>query len=175
MNVFQYDPDLGTTVQHEIEVTLGQNIAGKARAELLDPAQATIRLGEYSFRSDDVLVDALPDLAFLADLHPDLALPPHARGAAQFVESALVVTGQHDLVTLDRVSQGAELTAALFVLEQQGKLAAEMMRQRHPLEDDAGSIYDDLYGRLYGTPPSSGDGEQPRRTGPNALQRGRSQ
>lgn len=174
MKVFQYDQELGTTVRDEIDVPFGQNIAGRAaNAEQFDPAQATIRFAEYFFRSDDILVDALPDLAFLSDLHPDLALPPHSRGAAQLVESALVVNDRRDLIALDRVSQAAELAAAQHLLEQQTKLAEEMVRQPDPLDDSPGSTYDDLYGRLYGKPPSSGDAAQ-RRTGPNVLQRGRS-
>jgi hypothetical protein len=174
MNVFQYDLDLGTTVRDEIDVPFGQNIAGRApKAEQFDPAQGTIRFAEYFFRSDDILVDALPDLSFLSDVHPDLALPPHSRGAAQLVESALVVNDRRDLIALDRISQAAELAAAQHLLEQQAKFAAELVRQPDPLDGSMGSAYDDLYGRLYGPSPSSGEATQ-RPTGQNVLQRGRS-
>ncbi len=173
MNVFQYDQDLGTTVQHEVDVAFGQNIAGKARAEQFDPAQAAIRVAEYCFKSDDILVDAMPDLAFLADLHPDLALPPNSRSAAQLVESALVVNDRHDLIALDRVSQARELAAAQRALEWQATLAEPMVkRQPDPLEGTASDIYRDLYDQQYGVPPPS-SGDMERRTRPNVLQRRR--
>jgi hypothetical protein len=173
MKVFQYDQDLGTIVQHEIDVAFGQNIAGKAKSEQFDPAQGTTRFAEYFFCSDDVLVDALPDLAFLADLHPDLALPPHSRGAAQLVESALVVNDRHDLIALDRLSQAQEFATAQRALEWQAALAETMVkRQPDALEGTASDIYGDLYDRLYGVPPSS-RGDTERRAGSNVLQRGR--
>jgi hypothetical protein len=173
MNVFQYDQDLGTTVQHEIDVAFGQNIAGKAKSEQFDPAQGTIQVAEYFFRSDDILVDAVPDLAFLSDLHPDLALPPNSRGAAQLIESALVVNDRHDLIALDRLSQARDLATAQRALEWQAMLAETMVKgQADPLEGTASDTYRDLYDRLYGAPPSS-NGDMERRAGPNVLQRGR--
>jgi hypothetical protein len=171
MNVFQYDQEAGTTVQQELEVAFGQHVGGETRAMKADPTEGTFEETDYTFHSDDVLVDALPDLTFKASEHPDLKLPPDSRGYSQMTEYAIVVTESNSLSTLDPKSQGSELKEMLAYMEQQDKYF-EYLQQAAPAEGAMEGEYANIYQELYGGTSMSGTdmGSAPR--GRNSLRRG---
>jgi hypothetical protein len=168
LSVFQYDLDLGTTVQREIDVPVGQQIAGRARTDQFDPARGTVEVKDYLFRSDDVLIDALGDLLFTPADHPDLVLGPHSRGRAQIAETALVAGPDRELRTLDRESQAEDLATAERHLILQAEQAERMMR-RAPLAGETTGGLEELYEQMYGPPAAAGRG--PQRPRGNVMQR----
>lgn len=168
MKVFQYDTDLGTLVEQELPVELGQRIAGTARAILLDPAGGVQKEEDYEFRSHDTLLDALPDLEFDRNQHPDLQLPGGSLGAARVPEYALV-RADDELRTIDPRSQGDELA------RQERYLELQRDQLQHLRSDAEAEGWDDEYERMmyeevFGQ--SGGEEEQqPARRRRNLLQR----
>jgi hypothetical protein len=171
MNVFQYDQDAGTTVHQELEVAFGQHVGGETRAMKADPTEGTFEEADYTFHSDDVLVDALPDLTFKSSEHPDLKLPPDSRGYTQMTEYAIVVTEDNSLSTLDPKSQASELKDMLAYMDKQ-KEYFEYLQQSSPAEGAMEGDYATYYQELYGTAamPGADMGAAPR--GRNSLRRG---
>lgn len=146
MNMFQYDQDVGTVVQQELNVSFGQNVGGKVKTEQADPAKGTIEEVDYAFKSEDILIDALPDVRISRTEHPDLQLPPDSRGLAQVAEVAAVVTPRGQIQTVDPVSQKDSFATAKKNKEYQDE-QFEMFRSP---TDAAGTGYEDLYGDLGG-------------------------
>lgn len=177
MNVFQYDQDVGTVVQQELEVAFGQNIGGKARVEQPDPGKGTLEEVDYTFKSDDILLDAIPDLRMSKTEHPDLQLPADSRGLAQISEYAAVLTRHGRIETIDQRSQASALTKARKYLEKQEEYFAHL---RSP-DGGPGGTYDTLYG--YGGEDDMIDpmmmmmggpqGRNPLRRGPSGAGGGR--
>ena len=112
MNIFQYDLDVGTVVQDELDVAMGQNVGGKSRVEQADPAKGLVDDVDYTFKSNDVLIDVVPDVRFARNEHPDLQLPRDSRGLAQIAEIAAVVTPHGQIKTVDPMSQADALERA---------------------------------------------------------------
>jgi hypothetical protein len=112
MNVFQYDQDVGTVVQQELDVAMGQNVGGKARTEQADPAKGHVDNVDYTFKSNDILIDVISDVRFTRTDHPDLQLPADSRGLAQIPEMAAVVTPHGKIEVVDQMTQGVSLDRA---------------------------------------------------------------
>lgn len=173
MNVFQYDQDAGTTVQQEVEVAFGQHVGGKTKAKKADPTEGTFEETDYTFRSDDVLIDAVPDLAFKPSEHPDLKLSGDSRGYTQMTEYAIVVTDEQTLASIDPKSRSAELKRQQQLQEWQDEYFAYLERSATApggAEGDYASYYSELYGESMGEPGATGGS----RRGRNALRRGQS-
>ncbi|HVJ67097.1 MAG TPA: hypothetical protein VM510_03875, partial [Caulifigura sp.] len=51
LDVFQWDPNLGSTQQAVLPVPLGQTISGKRKTDVLDPAKASFEVKDYAFQS----------------------------------------------------------------------------------------------------------------------------
>jgi hypothetical protein len=147
MNMFQYDQDVGTVVQQELNVSFGQNIGGKAKTEQADPAKGTIEEVDYAFKSEDILIDALPDVRISRTEHPDLQLPPDSRGLAQVAEVAAVVTPRGQIQTVDPVTQKEALATAKKNKEYQDE---QFEMYRSTTDAAAGTGYDELYGDFGG-------------------------
>lgn len=171
MNVFQYDQDAGTTVQQEVEVAFGQHVGGKTKAKKADPTEGTFEETDYTFRSDDVLIDALPDLAFKSSDHPDLKLPADSRGNAQMTEYVIVVTDENSLSTVDPKSQAGELKRQQQLQEWQDEYFA-YLEQGAGVPGAADGDYATYYAELYGAPMTEDAGTTGTRRGRNSLRRG---
>jgi hypothetical protein len=144
MNIFQYDQDVGTVVQQELDVSFGQNVGGKTKTEQADPAKGTVEEVDYTFKSDDILIDALPDVRISRQEHPDLQLPPDSRGLAQIAEVAAVVTPRGRVETIDPISQKESLATAKKNKEYQD----ELFEQFRTPTGASGTGYDALYGEF---------------------------
>jgi hypothetical protein len=170
MNVFQYDQDVGTVVQQELEVAFGQNIGGKARVEQPDPGKGTLEEVDYTFKSDDILLDAIPDLRMSKTEHPDLQLPADSRGLAQISEYAAVLTRHGRIETIDQRSQSSALTKARKYLEKQDEYFAHL---RSPDAGGAAGAYGELYDYGEGDDAAmQGILRGPMAAGRNPLRRG---
>ncbi len=101
LNVFQWDPMLGSLQQSVLNVKLGQTISGKARTEVLDPAKASFETKEYAFQSTDFVVDALPDIQIEAAAHPDVKPVGGTRGDLMLPEQVLVALSEGGVSILD--------------------------------------------------------------------------
>jgi len=109
LNVFQWDPKLGSLQQAVLNVKLGQTISGKARIEVLDPAKASFETKEYAFQSTDYVVDAQPDVQIEASAHPDVKAAGGSRGDLMLPEQVLVALSEGGVSILDpSVSRAAE-------------------------------------------------------------------
>jgi hypothetical protein len=177
MNVFQYDQALGTTVQQYVNVAYGQNVGGKAKAEQIDPAKQSKEEKEYVFKSNDVLVDCMPDLAFNSAAHPDLQLPPNSRSQGGISEVALLVSPDQTLKEVDPQSQANALASMEDYMKKQEEFFDTIIRQ--PVGDAGTSDYADMYDQIYGdtgmgmTDPMAGMGTSGRRSrGRSPLVRG---
>jgi hypothetical protein len=176
MQVFQYDQSLGTWVQQQLNVAYGQNVGGKAKAKQVDPGKQTSEEKDYVFKSNDVIVDSMPDIALNSAVHPDIQLPPNARGQAGISEHALVVTQDHRLKDLDPLSQSTALADMEEYMQNQDEFFEKMIRQT-PTDlgaEDAGTIdYGAMYDQLYGGTMGMGDmGGGRRARGRSPLLRG---
>lgn len=172
MNVFQYDQDVGTIVQKELQVAYGQNIGGKAKVEQPDPAKATVEEVDYTFKSEDILVDAVPDLRFSRSDHPDLQLPSDSRGLTRMTEFAAVVKPDGRLETIDPVSQADALARAKKYKTYQDEQFA-YLKSGTGAAGDLGGDYAGYYDDLYGRGKESGADEMRRASrGRNLLRRG---
>lgn len=171
MSVFQYDQEAGTTVHQELQVAFGQHVGGETKAEKADPTEGTFEETDYTFHSDDVLVDALPDMTFKASEHPDLKLPPDSRGYSQMTEYAVVVTEDGALSTLDPKSQAAALNSMEKYMEAQEEYFAYLKQEvaTEGMEGNYSSYYEEIYGSA-AMPGAEMMGNQPR--GRNSLRRG---
>lgn len=152
MNLFQYDLDLGTTVQHELDVMFGRAIGGTATARQVDPVRQIVEEKDYSFRSDDVLVDALEDFRFRPQDHAGLRLGGGSRGDAGLTPYALVVTRDGKLKTINAASQAAELERQTTYLGWQNAMATDY---RDPARNDLernSSDYDAIYRDIFDLP-----------------------
>ena len=154
LNLFQYDLELGTTVQQELDVMFGRAIGGVAAARQIDPVRQTIEQKRYPFHSDDILVDALPDLRFRPQDHVGLRLAGGSRGDAKLVPYALVFTPDGRLKTIDAASQAADLARQTTYLNWQNALATDYRDPSHNEFDSGDPNYDDIYQGLFGPPPS---------------------
>ncbi len=160
MRVFQYDQTLGTTVEQHVNVAYGQNVGGKAKAKQVDPAKQTDEEKDYVFKSNDVLVDSMPDITFNNALHPDLKLPPNARSQAGISEHALVVTQDHRLKDIDPLSQARSLKEMEDHMKKQDEFFATLIRQKPEDMADGATDYSEMYDQLYGGAMGMGDSSE---------------
>lgn len=167
MNMFQYDQGVGTVVQHEVDVPFGQNVGGKARAEQANPGKGTFEEVEYTFRSEDILVDAIADLRLAKADHPDLQLPADSRGLSQMPEFATVVTPHGRIETVDGVTQAGGLAAAKKFMKQQDDYYEHLRTSTAAADDKYGYNSDD--GEMVGMAGLFGGGNAER----NPLRKGR--
>jgi hypothetical protein len=144
MNIFQYDQDIGTVVNQELDVSFGQNVGGKAKTEQADPAKGTLEDVDYTFKSEDILIDALPDVRLTRTEHPDLQLPPDSRGLAQVPEIAAVVTPRGQVETIDPMSQKNSLETA----KKNKGYQDDLFEQYRSPDEGLGGEYDALYGGM---------------------------
>jgi hypothetical protein len=158
LELFQYDLQTGTTVHQNLSVACGQIVGGKAAATVIDPVRGTIEERTYMFRSADVLVDGLADVAFPLAEHPDLALPSDSRRRAGCTEYAVLVDERNQLRTLDPVAQRAALTSQEQRLVWQER-QFESLRTA-PASDNE---YESIYEEIYGTPAAGHSAAEPPR------------
>ena len=108
MSVFQWDTQLGTTVNAEIDLYPGQHIGGTTKAHVIDPAKSKVEdAKEYTFVSSDTLVDTHPDISLDRTVHADLKLPGGSNGEARLPEEVLVVQ-MGELAVIDPIRQKAQ-------------------------------------------------------------------
>jgi hypothetical protein len=175
MNVFQYDQALGTWVQQQMNVAYGQNVGGKAKATQIDPGKQTKEEKEYVFKSNDVVVDSMPDIAFNSAAHPDLKLPPNSRSQAGISEHALLVTQDHRLKDIDPLAQSDALASMEDYMKKQDEFFETMIRQQPTDLGEAAGDYADMYEQLYGGAmgdSSAGAGGGRRARGRSPLRKG---
>jgi hypothetical protein len=170
LNVFQWDPNLGSVQQAVLTLHLGQTISGKARTDVLDPAKASFEKKEYTFQSSDYIVDALPDVQLEALAHPDVK----ATGGTNHLglpEQVLVALSEGGVSILDpSVTKQAEQNSAKY-LNLQNETWKKMKEQASAVTDAAGmegsageGMYDSAmtYG-LRGASPLSTKNKKTRR------------
>jgi hypothetical protein len=162
MWMYQYDLQTGTTVHQELAVACGQIVGGDAMATVIDPVRGVIEERNYTFRSGDVLVDGLADLAFPLSEHPDLALPTDSRRRAGCTEYAVLVDEHHQLRTLDPVAQRAARESQERRIVLQEKQFDELPTAGEAAEA-GGSEYDEIYRQLYGDGATEGSVNPPPR------------
>jgi hypothetical protein len=106
MDVFQWDPKFGTTMNQKLELHLGQKIHETAETTVIDPAKHVYESQKYSFSSEAYLVDALEDIEIDEQFHASdpkfaLELPRGSRGRLGLLDKVLVHTEEGDLHIYD--------------------------------------------------------------------------
>ena len=182
MHMYQWDTEIGTIVHDELTIGFGQEIGGVKDVMKINPAQQSREEGEYSFTSNDRLVDAVTDLEFTRAEHPDLQLPQGSRGEAGIVEHALVVQDGRALLALDPVSQAGDRNKQERYIEVQDELYANFrgsgdgeFNPEMGEDGDLTELYQQLYGEGgydggYGGDEMEGYGSRPSRR--SSLRRG---
>lgn len=166
MRVYQYDLQTGTTVRQELSVACGQFVGGTVDATVIDPVRQVIEERDYTFHSEDVLVDGLADLSFPLTEHPDLVLPANSRRMAGCTEYAVLVDEHHQLRTLDPVAQRARLEQQERRMAWQDEQFESLLTKSETVEwggGGGGGEYETIYERLYGPAATRDDAaETPR-------------
>ena len=173
MQVFQYDDEAGTVVADQVDVAVGQKIGGSTKAEMADPTKGTFEETDYVFDSDDVLLDALPQLTFDPKLHAGLRLPPGSgsRGETGMTEIVLVTTDDQQLKMIDPVTMARDRKREEDYLADQTEYFEHLKEQTFATGADIGD-YSDIYGGVAGMPGmEAGMAPGGRRTR-NSLRRG---
>lgn len=173
MTIFQYDRNAGTTVRDVVDVAVGQKIGGTTKTEMPDPTKGSFEETEYVFESDDVLVDALPELKFDPKLHDGLRLPPGAgsRGETGMVEAALVTTVDQQLKLIDPVTLAEAKKREEDFLEMQNEYFAYLKENRATAGSEIGD-YSAIYGDAAAMPAEMMQGMPGGRRNRNSLRRG---
>ncbi|HVJ84942.1 MAG TPA: hypothetical protein VM452_04810 [Caulifigura sp.] len=147
LNVFQWDPNLGTFQQAVLNLALGQTISGKRRTDVLDPAHGTFEQKDYTFQSTDYIVDAQPDVLIEKAAHPDLELG--TRGDLMLPEQVLVALSEGGVSILDPSVSKAE--------EQKWKSYHEQQNNYwKTLKESASAMSDPLMSGMSGMEGSEG-------------------
>lgn len=120
MKVYQWHEEVGTLVDSELEMQLGEFIGGKARADVLRPAENLFETEDVRFASQNLLVDTSLSPRLQTDLHPELQLNK-IRGQGGLVDSALVMDKNGDLKVIDPVTSLAAARTAESRVEAQAK------------------------------------------------------
>lgn len=174
MKVFQWDTELGTVVHDDLTVQLGQEIGGEEKVDQINAAKQTYEEADYTFTSNDRLVDAITDVQVDRNEHPDLALPQGSLGVAHTVEYALVAQDERALVALDPRTQASALKKQEKYIERQEELYGAY-KDRAAGADPNSEEYDlmqQLYGSYEGAMPEGYDEYGTGRRGRNSLRRG---
>ena len=115
-DVYQYDHAFGTTMTGKFEVRVGQKVGEKINTEVIKPAENFYDREEYTFKSDDLVVDVIDSLPLDRAFHaadPDTGIAKPLNGGQVTSGQALVLTsdgvkafdgmtGQSDKVALDQ-------------------------------------------------------------------------
>jgi len=156
MSLYQWDPDFGALVRDNLDVVVGQLIGGKSRPLVLKPAESTFEEEEYTFRSEDLLVDVVNDVRINLDDHPHLKLAS-TKGDLQIPEKALVADADGALRVLspqDRSqSQARTLAERYYTLqEQQFEHLKERAAASEEMLSELGEYgeYSEMYSGAYG-------------------------
>ncbi|MFG0332431.1 MAG: hypothetical protein ACF8TS_03625, partial [Maioricimonas sp. JB049] len=156
MRLYQWDPEFGALVRDNVDVTVGQMIGGTARPLVLKPAESTFEEEQYTFQSEDLLVDVVDDDRIDLGDHPHLKLKS-SKGDLGIPEKALVSTADgslHVLSAKDRSHNRARALAERYYTLQEeafehlkGKVAAseEMMSELGEYGE-----YSEMYSGMYG-------------------------
>jgi hypothetical protein len=114
LDFFEWDATVGTMIKDTVELTTyGQFISEKKKSLKLDVAGPSFKDAEVTFRSDDLLLDAIADPKLDTEIHKDLKLPATNRGKAGILGEMLVMDEGGQLRTYDpatNVTKKAELT-----------------------------------------------------------------
>ncbi|QDU36178.1 hypothetical protein Mal4_04620 [Maioricimonas rarisocia] len=156
MSLYQWDPEFGALVRDNVDVTVGQMIGGTARPLVLKPAESTFEEEEYTFQSDDLLVDVVDDDRINPSDHPHLKLQS-TKGDLGIPEKALVADADGTLRVLSPKDKdhgrARSLAERYYTLQEEafehlkGKMAAseEMMSELGEYGE-----YSEMYSGMYG-------------------------
>lgn len=106
MDVFQWDPEYGTTMNQKLELHLGQKIHENVETTVIDPAKHVHEFQKYQFSANGYLVDALDDIEIDEQFHASdpeftMELPRGSRGRPGLLHKVLVHTEEGDLRIYD--------------------------------------------------------------------------
>jgi hypothetical protein len=149
--VFQWDPEIGTTVSANFGVEFGKEIGGPLSTHVLDPAKRQFEIEPYTFQTGDVLADGFGWLSIPKDQHPDLNLPKFAKTRVPISGQMLVVRGDGSLTVFDQKSRVNDLVNRKKYLDLEQEPFADIKSQEAEARRDQAKTNDlGLYGDLYG-------------------------
>lgn len=152
--LFQWSTETGTTVSEFLSIEPGQFIAGTQPAEVLDVAGQTFESKDFTFASDDMLVDIDRSAPGLASVRPELNLNRKFEAPAQ----VLIVNESGQLEVQDAYSDAAPRAAAEKQQESIGEFYAYLKEAALPtgeetgLSGEYGSMMEAMYGGGEGSP-----------------------
>ncbi len=178
--VYQWDPDLGTTIRAPLKVELGQEIGGIEETHQLDPAKQRYEIEPYTFKTGDLLVDSMMSESIRSNDHPDLRLPAGSKSNLALSQTVLVAMRDGGLAAIDQLTRVKALEARQTELEYERKpfedlKNAEKAVAAEGLFGEYGAEYSDYAG---GEGGYEGGGEEGygygQSRGRNTLRRGSS-
>lgn len=112
MDVYQWNPETGTMLNHKLRLDYGQFVGGEVKTVVIDPArQKYEEEASATLKTDDMLVDMTDLFGLDEKFHADLGLTKESvRFQAGIVDLALVANRYGELVALDPVSNAASKT-----------------------------------------------------------------
>jgi len=108
IDVFEWLPSVGTTINDVVKARLGQIVGGSATTLVLDPVQETLEEMDVTFQTTEVLADVAGSPIVNRNLHPDLGLQPMRGGRLEMADRALLVNEFGEIIALDPISRERE-------------------------------------------------------------------
>lgn len=121
-NIFQWDPQFGTTAGAQLKVAAGQRIGGKAKTQRLNAARSRLDLDEVVFASADILLDSFrsPRLDPTENNHPGWDVKRWKESADRGTFDQIVIMDRFGTLSgIDSISMRPEL------LREEQRLQAE--------------------------------------------------
>lgn len=141
VSVYDWHKKMGTRVYKKLAMgALGQFLGGTAKTDVLDVATPSFEEDEYTFTTEDVLLDVAGDAELLPEDHPLLALPDKRKGSKVvtigLASEAMVVDAGGELRHLEANGESAAEKALKKDAERERRQFKDLPKK----EDGAGSL-----------------------------------
>lgn len=106
-DVFEWNASFGTFINNMLEIRFGQRISDEVDTTVIEPAKGLYETRKYRFRSNDFLVDTVPEIRLDDALHEkatdgtSVKLPAGMRGKLPLAPQTLVSRADQTLVYLN--------------------------------------------------------------------------
>jgi hypothetical protein len=169
-DVYQFDHTYGTTMKEKLELRLGQKIGDTVKTDVIKPAENFYDKEDYTFKSDDFVVDMLGDIELDPKFHQEadpttaVKTPQGGRGFILAQGQSLVMTARGEEI-FDGFTQSSmkkkvedyykqQITAYQKMKEMKDKLAqAGAGGGEYPYGgEEMLAGMDDMYGMMGGGP-----------------------
>lgn len=136
LDVYQWHPDFGTLVNHEMDLWAGEAISAEVTTDVLRPVEEKFEAEQIKIDTKSMLVDALAAPTIDPNLHSELDIKPaQARTGLGITEQALIMDRFGRLKVIDSQTQSRAHRDAQAMLRSQ-TAAYENLRPNEETDED---------------------------------------